>query len=367
MEKMLKISVGIAGLSITLILIMTGFNFESALPYLPIGIILGFTPYLIYKYIRFTKVKKMEEAFPDFLRMLSESQKSGINLPQAIVNASKTNYGYLTEEIKKMSSQISWGIPFPKVLKMFSERVKDSDFLRRSAAIILEAYRSGGDVAEVMSSVADSSRMIKELEADRSSRFNQQLIIMYAIYVIFIIIIIALNRILLPMFSMSSGGDVAGVALTMGNLDPNTYRTLFFHMIVIQAVFSGLLAGQVGEGSVIAGIKHILVMLTIGTLAFMFFIPTQQLVVNVEDPYEVFGAGSMMNLVGTVTNSEKVPIPDADVRITINRAIYITKTDSVGMFYQRLLLPNTSGRYKIEIEATSEGNKGKSFVEVTVG
>ena len=366
-SKMLQVSIGISGISIILILALNGFDFNAALPFLPISIIVGFTPYFIYRYIRYNKVKMMESSFPDFLRMLSESQKSGINLPQATVNASKMDYGPLNEEIKKMSSQISWGIPFPKVLKMFSDRVQDSKFLRRSIAIILESFRSGGDVAEVMNSVADSSRLIKDLEADRTSKFNQQLVIMYAIYLIFIVIIIALNRILLPMFSLSGSQDIGGVGITMGSLDANVYRTLFFHMIIMQAIFSGLLAGLVGEGSLIAGFKHLMVMLTVGTLAFALFIPTQQLTIIVEEPYEVFQAGTLLDLTGTVLDNEKLPLKDAEIRIIINDATYVTLTDNVGMFYQKIILPTRPGKYKIEVEATSGRDKGKTSIEVTVG
>ena len=367
MEKMLKISIGISGATLVIILALAGFDFNTALPFLPLTTVVGFAPYFIHRYMRFSKIKMMERAFPDFLRMLSESQKSGINLPQATVNASRMDYGTLSPEIKKMSSQISWGIPFPKVLKMFSERVSDSDFLRRSTAIILESFRSGGDVAEVMSSVADSSRMIKELEADRTSKFNQQLVIMYAIYFIFIVIIIALNRILLPMFSLSGGSNIGGVGITMGNLDPVVYRTLFFHMIIMQAIFSGLLAGQVGEGSVIAGLKHMMIMVTVGTLAFVLFIPTQQLVIVVEEPYEVFQAGSLMYLTGSVSNNENMPLQGAEVRIDVNGIIYITRTDNIGIFYHNIELPTQSGRFNIKIEASADGDKGETSIEVTVG
>lgn len=365
--KMLHISIGISGLSLLVVLALKGFSLSAALPFIPLIIIMGFTPFFIHRYIRYSKIQLMETAFPDFLRMLSEAHRSGINLPQATVNASKMDYGALSPEIKKMSAQISWGIPFPKVLKLFSNRMGDSKFLRRSSAIILEAFRSGGDVAEVMSSVADSSRLIKELEADRASKFNQQLVIMYAIYFIFIVIIIALNRILLPMFSLTGAQDIGGVGLTMGNLDPTVYRTLFFHMIIMQAIFSGLLAGQVGEGSIVAGLKHLMIMLTVGTLAFMMFIPTQQLVISVEEPYEVFQSGALMDLTGTVLSTDNMPLQDAEVRMTINSATYVTRTDNIGLFYQKIILPSTAGRYKIKIEASVDNEKGETSIEVTVG
>jgi len=47
-------------------------------------------------------------------------------------------------------------------------------------------------------------------------------------------------------------------------------RTLFFHMSVIQALFSGLIAGKMGEGTVSAGLKHSVVLLVVGYLALKF-------------------------------------------------------------------------------------------------
>ena len=44
--------------------------------------------------------------------------------------------------------------------------------------------------------------------------------------------------------------------------DKERYSLVFFHTGLVQAVCSGLVAGQMGEGSVKAGVKHAAVMLT---------------------------------------------------------------------------------------------------------
>ncbi|MBR9680854.1 MAG: type II secretion system F family protein [Candidatus Altiarchaeota archaeon] len=364
---MYKIGLLVSGGVTGLILLLYGFNIDRAMPLIPMGLLSGLAPYFIARYLKFSKLKVMEESFPEFLRALSESQKSGITFPQAIVNASKIDYGPLSEEVKKMSYQISWGIPLPKVLEKFSDRMKDSEFLRRSIAIILEAYRSGGDVAEVMESVAESARMVKELEAERKSKFSQQLLIMYAIYIIFIVIIIALNKILLPMFSLSASQDTGGMAFSMGTIDPAFYRRIFLHMILIQAVFAGLIAGQVGEGSIVAGIKHSGIMLVIGTLAFVFFLPSQSMLISIDAPYDVFPPGSIYSLEGFVLKSDKTPLSEVDVEIAIGGTIYRATTDNLGLFSKEIVLPIDPGLHKIEIKATHSSGKGSYKIEVSIG
>jgi archaeal flagellar protein FlaJ len=365
--NMLKISgVFTAGL-LGLILMLTGFDISTSLAYAPLAVIIGFSPYFVSRYFAYTELKNMEDSFPEFLRSLSESQKSGITFPQAIINSVKIDYGPLSKEIKRMAYQLSWSVPLPKVLEKFSQRVKGSDFLRRSIAIILESYRSGGDVAEVMESVAESARLVKELESERRSKFNQQLLIMYAIYIIFIIIIVALNKILLPMFTLSASQDIGGVSFAMGTLDPEFYRTIFLHMILMQAVFAGLIAGQVGEGSIIAGVKHSAIMLAIGSLAFIFFLPAQQVIITVDASYDVFPPGSLYSLEGFVLSIDRTPLSGAEVEIHVGDTVYRTETDNLGLFAREVLLPTESGNHQILIRASHPEGRGEYSMEVSVG
>ncbi|MCK5216151.1 MAG: hypothetical protein ACNYWM_00365 [Methanosarcinales archaeon] len=54
----------------------------------------------------------------------------------------------------------------------------------------------------------------------------------------------------------------------MQAFDVNVFNRLFFHAAVIQGICSGLIAGVMGEGSVLSGLKHSIIMLTMGYLLF---------------------------------------------------------------------------------------------------
>ena len=47
------------------------------------------------------------------------------------------------------------------------------------------------------------------------------------------------------------------------------YNALFMVMAIVQGIFTGLVAGQIGEGSVIAGVKHSIIMTTSGFSALL--------------------------------------------------------------------------------------------------
>jgi flagellar protein FlaJ len=58
----------------------------------------------------------------------------------------------------------------------------------------------------------------------------------------------------------------------MGRIDLPAYKRLFSHAAMIQGFFSGLCAGQMGEGRVVAGLKYSAIMLIISWVVFRFFI-----------------------------------------------------------------------------------------------
>jgi flagellar protein FlaJ len=264
--------------------------------------IVGIIPYVLLTYLEFKRVKDIEDRLPTFLLDLSESQKIGLTLPEALKQVSRTDYGKLSAEIKKMNDQLSWGVPVQDAMSNFSVRMKRSKIIGRVVRIINEAYSSGGDIARTMEATASDLTTIKEAEKERRSVTSQHMMVMYAIYYIFVGIAIGLSQTLIPMLKLNiQAGQIGGLLsfqdpcstcasipnigciscsifsamcqmFSFGSGGSCYYNSLFITMAVIQGIFTGLVAGQIGEGSVIAGIKHSVIMTTsgFGILLIMF-------------------------------------------------------------------------------------------------
>lgn len=299
MKKKDKVMYGSFGgggaiLSIGVILYFLGLRSIGAALFIS-GIVGSFLPYALFSYFNSRYFQALEKEFPNFLRDIAEAKKSGRSIPQAIRDAKDTDYGRLNEEIDKIANQISWGIALPEVLERFSRRMEDSDLIKRSLTIIIQSYKSGGNISETMEAISRDASKIKEAEEERSSSLYQQVVVIYAIYFMFVGIIIALSKILVPLMSLSAGvstGLLGGGATNFCTLDLTEsicsicpilnlgsaeeqicyYKALFFFMVLIEGTFNGLVAGQIEEGEVIAGVKHALIMLPIGFLAFMLFV-----------------------------------------------------------------------------------------------
>src|SRR3989344_3571916 len=200
-----------------------------------LSVMVAFIPYSLHSYFEAARLRDMEDNLPEFLRDIAEARKTGMTLPEAVYKSMRIDYGRLTPEVQKMAYQISWGIPFDEVLKRFAKRIK-SRFIERAIAIIIQAQISGGALTDTLDSVARDATLIKEAEKERKTKLNQQALIMYAIYILFVIIVIALQKLMIPL--------ITSQGFTLATQNPEEiisfYRNLFFSMVVIQAIFNGM-------------------------------------------------------------------------------------------------------------------------------
>jgi flagellar protein FlaJ len=309
MTKRVKLFLATLGISIVLMiagyLVSGGEEFIGVMANLIIlSTFIIAVPQFFLTYEEYKNIKEMEERFPVMLRDIIESLASGVPLHQALLNASRLDYGKLSVEIKKVANQITWGIPVHKVLNQFANRVKRSKRLFTNIKLINESYTSGGDVVSILNTVADNSNLLEDAEKERRSLLSQYVMLMYAISIIFIIIVVAISRLVMPIFAQPAQGpgqEDLGVMIGLGNpcdpcyeieclpcglyqatsyylfnIDPTSiaayYIALFFYMSIVQSIFSGLVAGQIGENSMTAGIKHSLIMVSITMGTFFFLI-----------------------------------------------------------------------------------------------
>lgn len=259
-------------------------------------------PFFFFKYMKTKEIKEMEEKFPFFLRDVIEALRSGSPLHTAVTMVSKYEYGKLTPEIKKMASQISWGMSFDKVIDQFGERVKISRRLSVVSKIIKEAYLSGGDIISTFETVAENMTILDDYEKERRSLLSQYIILMYIINFLFIGIVVGINRLMVPIFKVGPVGQLEMIGLqnpcafcsqlscvfcdvlqgistifNLGNIRGlenmgSYYTSLFFLMAIVESIFCGLVAGEISEGSAVAGIKHSIIMVIITFGSFFILV-----------------------------------------------------------------------------------------------
>ena len=232
----------------------------------------------IYEFIRLKKVRKIDNRFPDFVRDLAESRRAGMTFTKAIMYSSKGNYGVLTPEIQKIARQISWGSSVDNALNSFAKRV-NTKLIRRTISLIIEASRSGGNVADVLDAAARDAREIKLIESERRAGMLSYVAVIYVGLGVFILIVLILVKTLLPQMLNQGAQEWAqqasSVGISMGRGTPIQLAdasSVFFAAAIFQSIGMGMVAGVFEEGNVVAGVKHIFIMLFMTWFVFKFIL-----------------------------------------------------------------------------------------------
>jgi len=169
-------------------LVLGPIHIGTPLDFILFACLLGTGVFGLYEGLRLHRVRKIDERFPDFVRDLAESRRAGMTFTKAILHAAKGNYGILTYEIRKISQQISWGNSVDEALSSFSRRV-NTKLVRRTISLIIEASRSGGNVADVLDAASKDAREIRLLETERRSSMLSYVAVIYVGMGVFLLII----------------------------------------------------------------------------------------------------------------------------------------------------------------------------------
>lgn len=238
------------------------------------AILIAVLPPGLMHYTARRSIKKIEEYFPNFLRDVAEMNRSGMTLTRSVNTVAKGEYGELTREIRQIDAMLSWGVSFEEALEKFANRMA-TPLISRSVALINQASRAGGNVPDVLEVAAKDAYTIKLLERERSSVMIIYVIICYMSFLVFLFVIGILSHSFITVMA-SAGTSSSSMGMQGGgfisSFEPEAFKRLFFHASLIQGFASGLVAGQMGEGELAAGLKHSVILALIGWLAFVFVI-----------------------------------------------------------------------------------------------
>jgi len=232
--------------------------------YVVLALVVAMFPSAVLDYIDYRWRRSIDEHLPDLYRAIVQSEKTGMTLTQAVEEASKRRYGPLTSELKRMVAHMSWGKSFEEALQSFGERVNTS-LTKRSVPLVIEASRSGGRVEKVFEPTGKFVQSTLLAEKERQAQTRPYVAIVYVAFFVFLFTVIMLFTTFFVQMS-----ELA--ALNTAILSTDEARRLFFHMSTAQALFGGLVAGKMGEGTMSAGLKHSVILLLAGYIALKLLI-----------------------------------------------------------------------------------------------
>ena len=238
--------------------------------YIVITMLIILAPFAIFYEIRRIKIKRIESAIPSFLKRLASINEAGITLTKAIGMIVDSNLGVLSSEIKKIWKDISWGRGTTESLIKFERRVRTTA-ISRTITLITKASEATGNIREVLGIASRDAETSEKLKRARAMDMSSYVVLVYISFSVFLVIIYILSTAFLSIVPNPLPAAPGMEQLPIKSLDNELYNRIFFHAIIIQGFFSGLIAGEMGEGTICAGIKHSVIMIAIAYIMFTFF------------------------------------------------------------------------------------------------
>ncbi len=230
--------------------------------YMLLAVVVTIFPPAVLDYIDYRWKRSVDEHLPDLFRSVVQAHRTGMTLPQALEEASKRSYGSLTAELKKMVIQMSWGLSFEKAFQSLGRRV-NTTLMRRTVPLITEASRAGGQIEKVFDPMGRFVETTLVMNKERQTQTRPYVAIVYVAFFVFLFTVVLLFR---TFFTQAMEFPFMGFATVTSEMT----RKICFHMSAIQAFFGGLVAGKMGEGTISAGLKHCVILLTVGYLTLKF-------------------------------------------------------------------------------------------------
>ena len=159
-----------------------------------------------YKYRRYRR--KIENDFLQAIIVMNNAFKSGRSITQAIELVSTELKGPISEEFKKISLELSFGLDIEIVFKRFAERIKLDEAAYLTASLSI-TNKTGGNIIRVFDSIEKTLFNQKKLRLELKSLTSSSKLIMYVLIAVPIFFVIIINMInptyFLPLFTSPLG------------------------------------------------------------------------------------------------------------------------------------------------------------------
>jgi len=203
------------------------------------------------------KKESIERGINSFLRDLTEVRKTGLSPEKCIESLSKRDYGEFSKELRKISSEISWGVPVRKVIMDFVKRMR-SWMAQIVMFLLVETIDVGGGTIAMIESLARFNNLTQEVEKEKKMAVRPYILMPY-----FAALLLVATTTM--MIGFTSG--TLGVAETGQQKDLGPMVTTFVTSAIFHSYLIGIVAGKISEESVAAGFKHAAILVIIAVLA----------------------------------------------------------------------------------------------------
>ena len=221
-------------------------------------------PVSVFHEMRVKRARRVQKALPSTLSDLAGFNERGIGLLQSFQILGRAARGPLADELRAVGRDVEWNGNLMGALRRLRTRVATMKMTKLT--ILLErASQATGNLKDVLDIAARDAAKTENIKERQHQSMLSYVVVIYIVFAVFIYVVYMVANLFYGPEGFGSGGSGQGLSNALG---AETAKVLFTQAVVILGIGCGFVAGRLGEGHILSGLKHAAIM---GAVAFAIF------------------------------------------------------------------------------------------------
>lgn len=227
--------------------------------------IFALAPIAFFHERRLHRARQVSASLPEMTGKLAGFNERGIGLLQSFHLVAGSLQGPLRDEIALLDRDLAWGGSLRGALRRLNARVRTRTFARL-VTLFERASAATGNLKDVFDIAAKDVERTQTLRTRKSQAMMTYVIVMYVVfgvslYVLYVVgTLFGANGLLVAASTAAASGAPAASGSGM--------QTRFFQAALVQGACCGLVAGKLGEGHILSGLKHAAILVLVAWIVF---------------------------------------------------------------------------------------------------
>jgi flagellar protein FlaJ len=228
-------------------------------------------PVSLFHEVRVRRARRVENAIPEAMGKLAGFNERGIGVLQSFQILGRSTTGPLAREFRAVDRDVGWNANLRAALRRLRERV-NTVRMTKIAVLLERASGATGNLKEVLDVAAADATRTQNLRNRRRQAMFTYTIVIYVVFAVFLYILYMVADLFYGSggFGAAAAAAQGGSGLGSGGIPAETARLYFFYGALIQGACAGLVAGRLGEGYHLSGLKHAAILVAAAWALFRF-------------------------------------------------------------------------------------------------
>ena len=194
-------------------------------------------------------IDEIERYWPDSLRLIADTMKSGSSFEYSLREASAADFGPLSYEYNEVIRRLEMGDNMSAALSYMSNRI-DSKIVRRTITLIQECLRTGAQLSDILDDIAGDTKNLYRIKQERITKTLLQTIFIFAAGAIIAPFIFGLTNVITTFLTevAKNSGIASAEALDVSIATQKSIGFLLDAYVLLEVAAAAVIVSLMREG-----------------------------------------------------------------------------------------------------------------------